>query len=128
MLQLNELNRVEDPKPKGQKRYFSNEELLQRYKVYMRKKGISVDTFERRETEIKKYFKFLDFIKQKTIYKINGDTFARYLEYLKQNNFATAGQETALRGLRAFYVWLKEENVIEGKNNIFDNGRYAKIS
>jgi len=119
-MQIKELNIPEDRKSNIKKRYFSNEELVKRYSVYMRKRNLSVSTIETRSYLIESYFTFIQSINVKTIYKLNGDTLGKYLEYLKQQNYTVLTQELKLKALKAFYVWLKEEEIIDTDNEIFN--------
>jgi len=113
------LSKPEDPKPE-KRRYFSNKELLDRFKVYMRKKNLSIPSLSRRETAARKFLCFMEQIGLKTIYKLNTDTLKRYLQYLKENNFTAESQRLMLKSLKGFYNWLLEDGIIEGKNDIFE--------
>lgn len=101
-------------------RYFSNEELLHRFCVYMRKKDLSVSTYRNRPYALKSYFEFLNSVGAQSIYKLDGDTLPGYLEYLKKNNFTASTQNFKLKTLSAFYNWLKEENIIDERHYVFN--------
>lgn len=104
------------------RRYFSNEELKQRYRVSIRKGGLSVYFYDASETNLNTFFSFLKANKQRTIYKLNGDTLLKYFDYLKSNNFRVSTQKYKLKSLKAFYKWLKKEALIEEKEDIFSHG------
>lgn len=117
---INNLSGVKDPRPQTKRRYFSNQELLQRFTVYMRRNELSIHTYESRQYDLKTYFEFLSSINQNTIYKLNGDTLSRYLCYLKNNNFTAQTQRIKLKSLKAFYNWLIKDSIIDKKNEIFN--------
>ncbi len=116
---IKSLSLAEDQKAKAPRRYFSNEELLQRYSVSMRKRHISKLVQDRSKFAVKDYFTFLESIKHKTIYKANGGTLPKYLDYLKKRNLAINTQTVLIRCVSAFYSWLICDDIIGKKNMIF---------
>jgi len=86
----------------------------------MRRRAISISVYRNREYVIKNYFTFLGSIGKRSLYSLNGDTLARYLAYLKQNNYTVWTQRNKLKDLKAFYNWLIAESLITTKNEIFN--------
>jgi len=100
-------------------RYYSLEEIIAKYRHYLKEKDVSFVFYERERVSINTFILFLEKEKVGSIYKVTSEMIEKYkshlnsLEYQGGKNLNIYDQVEKLRSLRRFYKWLIKEKMLK---------------
>lgn len=100
-------------------RYYSLEEIVRRYRHFLKTKKISFSFFDTERVHINTFIVFLEKQGFSSIYKVTSSIIEIYMQYLNSPGYFDDGgylnqfcQIEKLRSLRRFYKWLIKEKMI----------------